>query len=214
MRIILLAPPGAGKGTQAHFITEKYNIPHISTGDMLRKALEYNSIFSEKIKEVINNGLLVTNDLVILLFKERIMQEDCQNGFLLDGFPRTIDQAEAIKAVKINIDFVLVLAVPEKLLIERIIGRRIHYSSGRIYHVKFNQPKVANKDDLTGENLVTRQDDKEEIVRNRLIEYQKQTTPLIKYYLEEAAQGNTKYFQLDGAQSIANVRVQLKNILG
>ncbi|MDN6229397.1 MAG: adenylate kinase, partial [Enterobacterales bacterium] len=153
MRIILLGAPGAGKGTQAQFIMEKYGIPQISTGDMLRAAVKAGTELGKKAKEIMDAGMLVTDELVIALVKERITQEDCRNGFLLDGFPRTIPQADAMKEAGINVDFVLEFDVPDELIVERIIGRRVHQGSGRVYHIKFNPPKVEGKDDVTGEEL-------------------------------------------------------------
>ena len=197
MRIILLGAPGAGKGTQAQFIMEKYGIPQISTGDMLRAAVK-----------------LVTDELVIALVKERIAQEDCKNGFLLDGFPRTIPQADAMKDAGINVDFVLEFAVPDELIVDRIVGRRVHAPSGRVYHVTYNPPKVEGKDDVTGEELTTRKDDQEETVRKRLVEYHQLTAPLIAYYSKEAEAGKTQYHKIDGTRKVAEVSTQLAEILG
>ncbi|MFN6885020.1 adenylate kinase, partial [Proteus mirabilis] len=168
MRIILLGAPGAGKGTQAQFIKENYGIPQISTGDMLRAAVSAGTELGLKAKALMDNGQLVTDELVIALVKERIKQDDCRNGFLLDGFPRTIPQADAMKEAGINVDFVLEFAVPDEIIVERIVGRRVHAPSGRVYHIKFNPPKVENRDDVTGEELTTRKDDQEETVRKRL----------------------------------------------
>ncbi|MBW7983782.1 adenylate kinase [Enterobacillus tribolii] len=214
MRIILLGAPGAGKGTQAQFIMEKYGIPQISTGDMLRAAVKAGTELGKKAKEIMDAGKLVTDELVIALVKERIAQDDCRNGFLLDGFPRTIPQADAMKEAGINVDFVLEFDVPDELIVERIIGRRQHPASGRVYHIKFNPPKVEGKDDATGEDLVIRKDDQEDVVRKRLVEYHDLTEPLIGYYSKEAAQGNTRYVKLDGTRSVAEVRGELEKILG
>ncbi|WP_225639208.1 adenylate kinase [Candidatus Profftia sp. (ex Adelges kitamiensis)] len=214
MRIILLAAPGSGKGTQAQFIMERYNIPKISTGDMLRAAVNTNIALNKKSKDILNTGMLVADELVICLVKQRIFQKDCKNGFLLDGFPRTLFQAHSLKAANITIDFVLEFNTPYTLLFERIAGRRVHYGSGRVYHIKFNPPKEEGKDNITGEDLVTRQDDQEDIIRHRLAEYRIQTHPLIGYYKEEAAKGNTKYIKLDGTQSITALHTELGNILG
>ncbi|MDC9592280.1 adenylate kinase [Xenorhabdus sp. IM139775] len=214
MRIILLGAPGAGKGTQAQFIMEKYGIPQISTGDMLRAAVKAGSELGLKAKELMDNGKLVTDELVIALVKERIKQDDCHHGFLLDGFPRTIPQADAMKEVGIKVDYVLEFDVPDAIIVERIIGRRVHAPSGRVYHIKFNPPKVENQDDVTGEELTMRKDDQEETVRQRLVEYHAQTAPLVSYYQQEAQAGNTQYFKLDGTRQVAEVSAELANILG
>lgn len=213
MRIILLGAPGAGKGTQAQFIMEKYDIPQISTGDMLRAAVKAGTELGKQAKALMDAGKLVTDELVIALVKERITQPDCHNGFLLDGFPRTIPQADAMKQAGIQIDFVLEIAVPDTLIVERVIGRRVHPASGRVYHVKFNPPKVEGKDDVTGDELVTRKDDQEETVRKRLVEYHQQTAPLIGYYRKEAELGDTQYVQVDGTQPVDVVRDALINVL-
>ncbi len=214
MRIILLGAPGAGKGTQAQFIMEKYGIPQISTGDMLRAAVKAQSELGKKAKEIMDAGKLVTDELVIALVKERIKQDDCRNGFLLDGFPRTIPQADAMKDAGIKVDFVLEFDVPDALIIDRIVGRRVHAPSGRVYHVKFNPPKHEGKDDVTGEPLTTRKDDQEETVRKRLVEYHQQTAPLIGYYQREADAGKTQYHKLDGTQKVAQISAELAKILG
>ncbi len=214
MRIILLGAPGAGKGTQAQFIKENYGIPQISTGDMLRAAVSAGTELGLKAKALMDNGQLVTDELVIALVKERIKQDDCRNGFLLDGFPRTIPQADAMKEAGINVDFVLEFAVPDEIIVERIVGRRVHAPSGRVYHIKFNPPKVENRDDVTGEELTTRKDDQEETVRKRLIEYHSQTAPLVSYYKNEAKAGNAQYNKIDGTQKVSEINAELKNILG
>ncbi|MDC9613557.1 adenylate kinase [Xenorhabdus khoisanae] len=214
MRIILLGAPGAGKGTQAQFIMEKYGIPQISTGDMLRAAVKAGTELGLKAKELMDNGKLVTDELVIALVEERIKQDDCRNGFLLDGFPRTIPQADAMKEAGIKIDSVLEFDVPDAIIVERIIGRRVHAPSGRVYHISFNPPKVENKDDVTGEELTIRKDDQEDTVRKRLVEYHAQTAPLVSYYQQEAQAGNTEYFKLDGTRQVSEVSAELTKILG
>ena len=182
MRLILLGAPGAGKGTQATFICQKYNIPQISTGDMLRAAVKAGTPLGIEAKKIMDSGGLVSDDLIINLVKERITQPDCDNGFLFDGFPRTIPQADAMKAAGVKLDYVLELDVPFEAIIERMSGRRSHAASGRTYHVKYNPPKVEGKDDVTGEALIQRDDDKEETVRKRLEVYSAQTRPLVDYY--------------------------------
>ena len=214
MRIILLGAPGAGKGTQAQFIMQQYGIPQISTGDMLRAAVKAESPLGLQAKELMDNGKLVTDELVIALVKERIAQSDCKNGFLLDGFPRTVPQADAMKEAGIDVDFVLEFDVPDEVIIDRMSGRRIHASSGRVYHVRHNPPKVENIDDVTGEPLTIRKDDSEEIVRKRLVEYHDLTKPLVKYYQHEAKEGRTQYFRIDGTQAVSSVTNELTKILG
>jgi adenylate kinase len=182
MRLILLGAPGAGKGTQANFIKEKYNIPQISTGDMLRAAIKAGTELGLAAKKVMDAGQLVSDDIIIGLVKERLKDADCANGYLFDGFPRTIAQADAMKESGVNIDYVLEIDVPDELIVERMTGRRTHQPSGRVYHVKFNPPKVEGKDDVTGEDLIQREDDKEETVRKRLEVYSQQTRPLVDYY--------------------------------
>lgn len=214
MRIILLGAPGAGKGTQAQFIMEKYGIPQISTGDMLRAAVKAGTELGKQAKAIMDEGKLVTDELVIALVKERIAQDDCRNGFLLDGFPRTIPQADAMKEAGIKIDCVLEFDVPDELIVERIVGRRVHAPSGRVYHVTFNPPKVEGKDDVTGEELTTRKDDQEETVRKRLVEYHDMTEPLVAYYQQEAQEGNTQYHKIDGTRKVTEVSAELAKILG
>ncbi|HEY0201648.1 MAG TPA: adenylate kinase [Burkholderiaceae bacterium] len=186
MRLILLGAPGAGKGTQAAFICRKYAIPQISTGDMLRAAVKAGTPLGLQAKSVMESGALVSDDLIINLVKERLAQADCAGGFLFDGFPRTIPQAEAMKAAGVKLDYVLEIDVPFDAIIERMSGRRSHPASGRTYHIKFNPPKVENRDDVTGEDLVQREDDKEETVRKRLDVYSAQTRPLVDYYSDWA----------------------------
>ena len=214
MRIILLGAPGAGKGTQAQFIMHKYGIPQISTGDMLRAAVKAKTPLGLQAKELMDAGKLVTDELVIALVKERIAQPDCKNGFLLDGFPRTVPQADAMKAAGINVDYVLEFDVPNEVIIDRMSGRRVHSASGRVYHVKYNPPKQEGIDDITGEPLTTRKDDHEDIVKKRLVEYHELTKPLISYYQNEKQAGNTEYFRIDGTQPVEEVTKELQKILG
>ena len=193
MRLILLGAPGAGKGTQATFIKEKFNIPQISTGDMLRAAVKAGTQLGLEAKSYMDSGGLVPDEVIIGLVSERIKEADCANGFLFDGFPRTIPQAEAMKKAGVGIDYVVEIDVPDEAIVERMSGRRSHPASGRTYHVKFNPPKVVGKDDVTGEDLVQRDDDREETVLKRLEVYHSQTKPLVKYYVDWANSG------LDGA---------------
>ncbi len=190
MKLILLGPPGAGKGTQAKFICEKYGIPQISTGDMLRAAIKAGTPLGLEAKKVIESGGLVSDDIVINLVKERLLQDDCRNGYLFDGFPRTIPQAEAIKAAGVLLDTVLQIDVADEEIVERMSGRRVHLPSGRTYHIKFNPPKVEGKDDVTGEALIQRDDDSRETVVKRLEVYHAQTRPLVEYYTQWAATGD------------------------
>ena len=192
MKLILLGAPGAGKGTQAQFIREKYGIPQISTGDMLRAAVKAGTPLGIEAKKVMDSGGLVSDDIIIGLVKDRLLQDDCEAGYLFDGFPRTIPQAEAMKSAGVALDYVLEIDVPDGAIIERMSGRRVHVASGRTYHVKYNPPKVAGKDDVTGEDLIQRDDDKEETVRKRLEIYHSQTKPLVEYYGKWAATGDAK----------------------
>ncbi|MCE3268610.1 MAG: adenylate kinase, partial [Burkholderiales bacterium] len=201
--IILLGAPGAGKGTQASYITKELNIPQISTGDMLRNAIARGTELGKKAKVVMDNGQLVSDDIVIGLVKERLQEEDCKNGYLFDGFPRTIIQADSLKQAGIKIDYVIEIDVPFAEIVTRLSGRRVHVESGRTYHIIYNPPKVENKDDLTGEPLIQRNDDKEETIRKRLDVYASQTAPLIDYYSKEI---NVKYAKIDGTQDVAIVR--------
>ncbi len=208
MRLILLGPPGAGKGTQANFICKKYGIPQISTGDMLRAAVKAGTPLGQQAKSVMDAGQLVSDELIINLVKERIAQPDCAAGFLFDGFPRTIPQADAMKAAGVNLDYVLEIDVPFEDIIERMSGRRSHPASGRTYHVKFNPPKVEGKDDVTGEELIQRDDDKEETVRKRLDVYSQQTRPLVDYYSAWAKSGTggaPAYRKISGTGSVEQI---------
>ena len=191
MRLILLGAPGAGKGTQAQFICEKFAIPQISTGDMLRAAVKAGTELGIVAQKIMDSGGLVSDDIIIGLVKDRLTQPDCSKGYLFDGFPRTIPQAQAMKDAGVPIDYVLEIDVPFDAIIDRMSGRRVHPASGRTYHIKFNPPKVAGKDDVTGEDLIQRDDDKEETVRKRLQVYDNQTRPLVDYYSSWAAQANS-----------------------
>ncbi|WP_454457172.1 adenylate kinase [Thauera phenylacetica] len=192
MRLILLGPPGAGKGTQANFIKEKFGIPQISTGDMLRAAVKAGTPLGLEAKKVMDAGGLVSDDIIIGLVKDRLQQDDCKAGYMFDGFPRTLPQADAMKDAGVPIDFVLEIDVPDAEIVERMSGRRAHLASGRTYHVKYNPPKVEGKDNVTGEDLVQRDDDKEETVKKRLDVYHSQTKPLVEYYSKWAASGDAK----------------------
>ena len=214
MRIILLGAPGAGKGTQAQFIMENYGVPQISTGDMLRAAIKEGSELGQKVKAVMDGGHLVSDELIIELVKDRVKKEDCAKGFLLDGFPRTIPQADAMKENGIDVDFVLEFDVPDEEIVKRMSGRRVHAPSGRVYHTVYNPPKVEGKDNETGEDLTIRADDVEETVRKRLGIYHDQTAPLIAYYGKEAEAGNSKYVTFDGTQAVEAVSKQLAELLG
>ena len=191
MRIILLGAPGAGKGTQAQFLMNKYGIPQISTGDMLRAAIKEGTAMGLAAKQVMDAGQLVSDDIIIGLVKERIAKPDCAKGFLLDGFPRTIPQADAMKDNGVLVDHVIEFDVPDDVIVDRMSGRRVHMASGRVYHVSYNPPQVAGKDDVTGEELVIRDDDKEETVRKRLDVYNAQTRPLVDYYSDWANKGDS-----------------------
>ena len=206
MRVILLGAPGAGKGTQAGFITKQFGIPQISTGDMLRAAVKAESELGLQVKQVMETGGLVSDEIIIGLIKERIKQADCANGFLFDGFPRTIPQAEALREAGVAIDHVIEIAVDDEEIVGRIAGRRMHPASGRTYHIEHNPPKVAGKDDETGEELIQRDDDKEETVRHRLSVYHSQTKPLIKFYQDLAqAEGKPTYSAIAGVGSVESI---------
>lgn len=214
MRIILLGPPGAGKGTQAQVITEKYGIPQISTGDMLRAAVKAETELGLQAKNVMESGGLVSDDLIIALVKERITQADCVNGFLFDGFPRTIPQAQALVDAGIEIDCVLEVYVEDEEIVSRLSGRRVHEASGRVYHIEHNPPKEAGKDDVTGEPLVQRSDDTEETVRNRLKVYHDQTEPLVAFYQDSKINQSAIYSRVDGVGSLEDVRERVLDALG
>jgi adenylate kinase len=217
MKVILLGGPGAGKGTQSGFITEKYKIPQISTGDMLRAAIKAGSPLGLEAKKVMDAGQLVSDDIILGLVKERIAQPDCANGFLLDGFPRTLPQADALKSQGVNIDAVVEIAVDDSEIIRRMSGRRVHLASGRTYHVEFNPPKVAGKDDATGEDLIQRADDAEDTVRKRLEVYHSQTAPLIEYYSKWANSNEAnapRYVRVEGVGSVESIRDKIFAALG
>lgn len=215
MRIILLGAPGAGKGTQAQFLTKRYNIPQISTGDMLRAAIKAGTEMGKMAKAAMDAGKLVTDDIIIGLVKDRIAEDDCKNGYLLDGFPRTLAQADAVTNAGINIDAVIEIDVADSEIVNRMSGRRAHLASGRTYHIIFNPPKVEGKDDVTGEDLVQRDDDKEEVVLDRLKVYHELTKPLIGYYKEQAAKNpKITYITVDGTQNIADVEAAIIEKLG
>ncbi|MBY0444541.1 MAG: adenylate kinase [Burkholderiales bacterium] len=212
MRLILLGAPGAGKGTQATYIKEKYNIPQISTGDMLRAAVKAGTPLGLEAKSIMDAGGLVRDDIIIGLVKERITDADCANGFLFDGFPRTVPQADAMKEAGVVIDYVVEIDVPDEAIVDRMAGRRVHVASGRTYHVKFNPPKVAGVDDVTGEELIQRADDEEETVKKRLSVYHEQTEVLVGYYGEMAASGDAtapKYVKVNGVGQVEVIRDQL-----
>ena len=214
MRVILLGAPGAGKGTQAHFITSKFGLPQISTGDMLRAAVKAGSPLGLQVKEVMATGGLVTDDIIIALVEERVAQDDCKDGYLLDGFPRTIPQAQAMVDAGISIDVVIEIAVDDEEIVRRLSGRRVHLDSGRVYHTIYNPPKKEGIDDETGESLIQRDDDKEETVRKRLAVYHDQTKPLVDFYkkLEEASEG-VQVLQINGKDNVEVVRNQIEQIL-
>lgn len=213
MRIVLLGAPGAGKGTQAQFLMAKFGIPQISTGDMLRAAIKAGTELGKQAKAVMDAGQLVSDELIIGLVKERVAQDDCKAGFLLDGFPRTIPQADAMKENGITVDNVLEFDVPDEVIVERMAGRRVHSGSGRVYHLVYNPPKVEGKDDVTGEDLSIRPDDEEATVRKRLAIYHEQTKPLVDFYQAEAQAGNCKYLTVDGTQAVEKVNALLSEEL-
>ncbi|MDG1753018.1 MAG: adenylate kinase [Thalassotalea sp.] len=209
MRIILLGAPGAGKGTQAQFLMAKFGIPQISTGDMLRAAIKAGTDLGQKAKAVMDAGQLVSDELIIGLVKERIAEDDCKAGFLLDGFPRTIPQADAMKENGVSVDSVIEFDVPDEVIVERMGGRRVHAGSGRVYHIVYNPPKEEGKDDETGDELSIRPDDEEATVRKRLGIYHEQTKPLVSYYQAEASAGACSYLTIDGTQPVDEVSALL-----
>ena len=209
MKIILLGPPGAGKGTQAEIICKNFSIPHISTGDMLREAIANETATGKLAKEIMDAGNLVSDDVIISLVKDRIKEKDCKNGFLFDGFPRTIPQADALENQEIFVNVVLELTLKDELIINRMSGRRVHQPSGRSYHLEFNPPEKDGVDDVTGEPLIQRDDDKPETVKNRLEVYWEQTNPLIVYYRSKSVQTNLKYIEIDGSKTMEKVSSQI-----
>ncbi len=217
MKLILLGAPGAGKGTQANYIKEKYNIPQISTGDMLRAAVKAGTPLGVEAKKIMDAGGLVSDDIIMGLIKERLTQPDCAKGYLFDGFPRTIPQAETMKKLGINVDYVVEVDVPDSEIVKRMSGRRVHVASGRTYHVVFNPPKVAGKDDATGEDLIQRADDTEETVLKRLEVYHSQTKPLVNFYNQWASTGTAgapKYVKVEGVGSVDSIRDAVFAALG
>jgi adenylate kinase len=214
MRIILLGAPGAGKGTQAQFIMEKYSIPQISTGDMLRAAVKAGTPLGLQVKDIMATGGLVSDDLIIALVKERITDSDCENGFLFDGFPRTIPQAEALAEAGVDIDFVLEIAVEDEVIVKRLSGRRVHEASGRVYHVEHNAPKNAGLDDETGEPLVQREDDQEGTIRKRLAVYHEQTEPLVGFYKNFNGEVKPTCANIEGVGSVDDIKDRVFALLG
>ena len=208
MKVILLGAPGAGKGTQAQFIMDHFRIPQISTGDMLRAAVKAGSELGLQVKSIMASGQLVSDDIIVALVKERIARDDCRNGFLFDGFPRTIPQAEAMERAGVAIDHVVEISVPDEAIIERLTGRRVHPASGRVYHVRYNPPRVEGRDDETGDELVQREDDSEATVRDRLEVYHAQTALLIGYYRDREGSG-TAYHEIDGVGSVDQIRARV-----
>ncbi|MGH8477051.1 MAG: adenylate kinase [Methylococcales bacterium] len=213
MRVILLGSPGSGKGTQAQLIREKYRIPQISTGDMLREAVRQQSPLGLEAKKVMDSGKLVSDELILGLIQARIAKPDCANGYLLDGFPRTIVQAEGLRKMGVEIDHVIEIAVDDDEIVKRLSGRRVHPASGRIYHIEFNPPALAGKDDFTGEALIQRDDDAESTVRKRLSVYHEQTEPLVSYYSKEAAQGKVKFASVPGVGGVEEISEKLFAVL-
>ena len=214
MRLILLGPPGAGKGTQAAFVCRKLGIPQISTGEMLRSAIAAGTALGKRVRRVMDAGELVADETIIELVRERIGADDCLNGFLFDGFPRTIPQAEALRTADVAIDHVLEIQVPDDMVVLRISGRRVHESSGRTYHVQFNPPRVPDTDDETGEPLVQRDDDRETTIRDRLRVYGEQTRPLVGFYRDLAASTDVRYSVVDGSGTVPEIERQIASLLG
>ena len=213
MRLILLGPPGAGKGTQAAFVCRKLVIPQISTGEMLRSAIAAGTRLGQQVQRVMDAGELVADDTIVDLVKQRIRADDCKNGFLFDGFPRTIPQAEALAEAKIAIDHVLEIRVPDDIVVMRISGRRVHEASGRTYHVRFNPPRVQDTDDQTGDALIQRDDDQEDTVRERLRVYRQQTQPLVGFYRSLAGSGEIAFSVIDGATTVAEIEREISRVL-
>ena len=213
MKLILLGAPGVGKGTQAKFIMEKYQIPQISTGDMLREAVRAGTELGEKVKAVMDSGALVTDEIIIDLVKARIQKDDCANGFLFDGFPRTIPQAQALEDQGIEIDRVIEITVLDEEILSRLSGRRVHEPSGRVYHITYNPPKREGFDDLTGEHLIQRDDDQEETIKERLIVYREQTAPLVDFYRQKSEESDLEYHAVDGMGDTENTRDLILGIL-
>lgn len=214
MRIILLGAPGAGKGTQAQFITEKSGVPQISTGDMLRAAVKAGTELGKQVEQVMNSGGLVTDDIIIAIVKERIAEPDCANGFLFDGFPRTIPQAQALVDAAVDIDLVLEIDVDDEEIVKRLSGRRVHLDSGRVYHVDYNPPKTAGKDDETGEDLIQRDDDKEDTVRKRLTVYHEQTKPLVEFYKTREENGaDVRVISVNGVAPVESIKNQIAELI-
>mgnify|MGYP001413260718 FL=1 len=213
MKLILLGAPGVGKGTQAKFIMEKYQIPQISTGDMLREAVRAGTELGEKVKAVMDSGALVTDEIIIDLVKARIQKDDCANGFLFDGFPRTIPQAQALEDQGIEIDRVIEITVLDEEILSRLSGRRVHEPSGRVYHITYNPPKREGFDDLTGEHLIQRDDDQEETIKERLIVYREQTAPLVDFYRQKSEGSDLEYHAVDGMGDTENTRDLILSIL-
>ncbi|MCU7893034.1 MAG: adenylate kinase [Candidatus Thiodiazotropha sp. (ex Ustalcina ferruginea)] len=214
MRVILLGGPGAGKGTQANYMKEKYQIPQISTGDMLRAHVKAGTELGAAAKKIMDEGGLVSDEIIMGMVKERITEDDCKNGYLFDGFPRTIPQAESLKQAGVPIDAVVEIDVPDTEIIKRMSGRRVHMASGRTYHVLYNPPKAEGKDDQTGEDLIQRDDDQEDTVKARLKVYHDQTEPLISFYTKEADAGGCKYIKINGVGTVNEIRDQIFQGLG